>query len=154
MNFVRSGFLTAVYALPIGVAGPLQRLERLVDPAALGRPARDVLLKAAGALQHVAADRRVERQLHLIDGDAVGRELDRLLDAALPVLFGLAEHAGDEIDVDLRKPERLRELVGAEDLGRPVRAAVQLEDVIVEVLDAEAEPRHAQVANRRELASR
>ena len=85
------------------VAGVLQRLERLVDPAALGRPARDVLLKAAGALQHVAADRRVERQLHLIDGDAVGCELDRLLDAALPVLFGLAEHAGDQIDVDLRK---------------------------------------------------
>ena len=97
------------------VAGLLQRVERLVDPAALGRPARHVLLEAAGALQHVAADRRVERQLHLVDGDAVGRELDRFLDAALPVLLGLAEHARDEVDVDLRKPERLRKLIGAEE---------------------------------------
>ena len=72
--------------------------------------------------------------------------------AALPVLFGLAEHAGDEIDVDLRKLERLRELIRAEHLGRAMRAAVQLEDVVVEVLDAEAEPRHAQVADRGELA--
>ena len=57
-------------------------------------------------LQLVAADRGVEWQLHLIDGDAVRFELERLLDAGAPVLFGLAKHAGDEVDVDLREGER------------------------------------------------
>ena len=71
--------------------------------------------------------------------------------AALPVLLGFAEHARDQIDVDLRKAERLRELVGAEDLRRSVRAPVHLEDVVVEILDAEAEPRHAHLANRGEF---
>jgi hypothetical protein len=110
-----------------------------------------VLLKASGTLQHIAADRRVEGQLHLINGDTVGCELDRFLDAALPVLLGLAEHARDEIDVDLRKAERLRILIRAENLCRPVRAAVHLENVIVKVLDAKAQPRDAQIANRGEL---
>ena len=49
------------------------------------------------------------------------------------------------------KPERLRELIGAEDFRRSVRAPVDLEDVIVEVLDAEAETRHAHLANGGEL---
>ena len=34
-----------------------------------------------------------------------------------------------------------------------MRAAVQLEDLIVEVLDAETEPRDADAANRRQLRS-
>ena len=40
---------------------------------------------------------------------------------------------------------------GASDLRRPVRAAVQLEDLVVEVLDAQAQPGHADAANRRQL---
>ena len=39
----------------------------------------------------------------------------------------------------------------AADLRRSMRAAVQLEDAIVEVLDAEAEARDAQLADRGEL---
>ena len=49
------------------------------------------------------------------------------------------------------KPSAARELVGAVDLRRAVRAAVELEDVVVEVLDAEAQPRDADVADRLEL---
>ena len=71
--------------------------------------------------------------------------------ARAPVRVGLAEHAGDQIDVDLREAERARLLVDAVDLRRAVRAAVQLENPIVEVLDAEAEPRDAELAERGEL---
>ena len=49
------------------------------------------------------------------------------------------------------KAERSREGVGAADLGRPVRAAVQLQDLVVEVLDAQTQSGHADAANRREL---
>ena len=49
------------------------------------------------------------------------------------------------------KPERTRECVCAADFGRPVRAAVQLEDAIVEVLDAQAEAGHAHPADGRQL---
>ena len=64
----------------------------------------------------------------------------------LPVLVGLAEHAGDQVDVDLREVERARERDRPDDLRRAVRAAVELEDAIVEVLDAEAEARDAHAA--------
>ena len=42
-------------------------------------------------------------------------ERDRLATCLAPVLIGLLDHAGDQIDVDLRKPDGARELVGAED---------------------------------------
>ena len=76
--------------------------RRLVDqfatsPSTIASPVRSDL-----------ADRRVERQLHLVDGHAVGRHRDRLLDARAPVRVGLAEHAGDEVDVDLRKVRATR----------------------------------------------
>ena len=58
---------------------------------------------------------------------------------------------GDQVDVDLREADRLREPVDTVDLRRPVRPAVQLEDPVVEVLDAEAEPRDAHLADRLEL---
>ena len=73
-------------------------------------------------------------------------------DAGVPVLVGLAEHAGDEIDVDLREAERPRDRVGAVDFRRAVRPAVGLENRVVEVLDAEAEARDADLADGRELA--
>ena len=69
----------------------------------------------------------------------------------MPVGFGLAEHAGDQVDVDLREAEAARRVVSAADLGRSMRAAVELEDAIVEVLDAEAEPRDTHRADRGKL---
>ena len=68
-----------------------------------------------------------------------------------PVLLGLAEHAGDEVDIDLREAERARLLVRGEDLRRPVRPPVQFEDLVAEVLDAQAETRHAHAADGRQL---
>ena len=58
---------------------------------------------------------------------------------------------GDQVDVDLREVERARELVGRADLRRAVRAAVDLQDAIVEVLDAQAQARDAHLADRRQL---
>ena len=100
------------------------------------------------------ADRGVERQLHLVDGHAVRLERQRLLDAGAPVRLGLAEHAGDEVDVDLGKVERARRAIRLRDFRRPVRAAVDLEDAIVEVLDPEAQPRHAHAPDGGELGVR
>ncbi len=133
------------------IAGGLERFKRFLHPAPLGRPARPRLVEAVGALQQVAADRRVERQLHLVDGDAVGLERQRLVDAVAPVLVGLAQHPGDEVDVDLREVERPRELVGAVHLGRAMRASVGGEDLVVEVFDAKAEPGHAEPADDAKL---
>src|SRR5262245_49516066 len=62
-----------------------------------------------------------------------------------------ADHAGDQVDVDLREAEAAGEGVGAGDLRRAMGAAVQLEDVIVEVLDTEAQARHADVTDHRQL---
>ena len=81
-----------------------------------------------------------------------GCERQRLLDRVVPVLLGLAEHAGDEVDVDLREVERARLLVGAKDLRRSVRPAVQLEHLVAEILDAEAQARDAEAADDRQLA--
>src|SRR4029450_13288459 len=53
---------------------------------------------------------------------------------------------------DLREGERACAGVGLLDLARAVRPAVDLEDVVVEVLDAEAEARHAHLPDRGELA--
>src|SRR5262249_44980295 len=89
--------------------------------------------------------------LHLIDGHAVWRKRERAIDARAPVLVRLAEHAGDEIDVDLRESQLARERVGAVDFGRAMGAAVQLENPAVEVLDAEAEARDAEIPDRAEL---
>jgi len=132
------------------IAGALERREGVRNPAPLQVPARN-RSHVSGTLQQIAADRGVVRQLHLINGDAVGRQRDRALDALLPVLVGFPEHPRDQVDVDLRKIQRACVLVNAEDLRRLMRAAVQIEDPVVEVLDAETEPRHAEPAQRREF---
>ena len=101
-------------------------------------------------LEEILADRRIERQLHLVDRHAVRRQ-STVRECSPPSSLGFAEHAGDEIDVDLGKTQVARFLIDAHDLGRAVGAAVGLEDAVAEVLDAEAEPRHSDAANRRQL---
>ena len=71
--------------------------------------------------------------------------------ARAPVGVALADHAGDEIDVDLREVEPPRLPVDPVDLRRAVGASIELENSIVEVLDSQAEPRHAELAQRGEL---
>src|SRR6185295_17713073 len=133
------------------VAGTLERLERLLHPSSLRGPVHDRLREQLRALQKVLADRRVEGELHLVDRDAVRFELQRLLDAAAPVLLGLAQHAGDEVDVDLREVERASGAIRLADFRRAMRAAVDLEDAVVEILDAEAQTRDAHSPDGGEL---
>ena len=85
-------------------------------PAPLGRPVGDRLREPAGALSRLPLI-VVLYGTHLIHRHAVGRQLQRAINAALPIVVRLSEHAGDEIDVDLRKVQRAREFIGAADLG-------------------------------------
>ena len=80
-----------------------------------------------------------------------GREVDRLRDADLPVVPRLADHAGDEVDVDLREAEVARPAVRPVDFVFEMSPAVVFEDLRLEVLDAEAQPGDAHVAERFEL---
>lgn len=88
---------------------------------------------------HVLRKDRVIRQLHLVDGDALGCELQRLLDAILPVVPGLTHHACDEVDVHLLEAEFLAPAVGFEDFRGTMGSAIDLEDAVIKVLDAQAQ---------------
>src|ERR1035437_1727384 len=121
-----------------GVAGLLHLGKRVVHPAALGRPVGHrghTLSKHA----HFLRDGGVEGYFHLVDRDTVRRKRNGLADTLPPVLFGLADHARNEVDIDLRKPDGARELVRYVDLLRAVGAPVSLQDLLVEVLNSQAE---------------
>ncbi len=68
-----------------------------------------------------------------------------------PVRFGLFDHAGNEVDVNLREPNAARVVVAANDLAAVMGAAVDFQNVIVEILHAQAQARDAQLANGLEL---
>ena len=93
---------------------------------------------------HLVIDRRVERDFHLVDRDAVGRQVDRLADAVLPVLLGLVEHSGNQVDVDLGESDPPGGFVRLIDFSGKMGPAVALENVVVEVFDAQAQPGDAQ----------
>src|SRR5262249_15287031 len=69
-----------------------------------------------------------------------------------PVAFGLVQHARDQIDIDLGETDRADEIIRPVDLLRPMSAAVDLEDMIVEVFNSKAEPRNADLLDDFELA--
>ena len=64
----------------------------------------------------------------------------------LPLVPGFADHAGDQVDVDLIEPEIARPGVGAIDFVGEMGSAVGFQNLVVEVLDAQAQARDAQVA--------
>jgi hypothetical protein len=97
--------------------------------------------------QDVGTDRRVVGQFHLIDGHAVRIQFQRALDVEPPVGVGFPQHARNQVDVDLRKANRAGVGIGAGDFRRPMRAAVDIKDPIVEVFDAQAQARHAKLAD-------
>ncbi len=134
------------------VSRALERLEGLSDPAAFLFPVGDRATQLSRSLEQVAADRRVVGQLHLVDGHAVGRELERLVDADAPVLVGLPHHPRDQVDVDLREAELPRVLEDAVDLRRAMGTSVDLENAVVEVLDAETEAGNAELTDRGQFA--
>ena len=80
-----------------------------------------------------------------------GCKLDRAPDRVAPLLFRFAHHAGDQIDVDLREIDFARPVVGAIDFRRKMRAAIRRENLVVEMFDAEAQSRDADLLERFEL---
>ena len=102
---------------PCVIARGLERGKRLADPAPFRRPVRDRLGEPSGAFQQVTADRRVVWKLHLVDRHAVWSERNGLAHAVLPIVLGLAQHARDQIDIDLSEVERARLFVGTEYFG-------------------------------------
>ena len=61
----------------------------------------------------------------------------------LPIFFRLAHHARDQIDIDLRKSNRPRVIIRPRHFFRTMRAPVDFENMIVEIFDPQAQPRHA-----------
>src|SRR5713226_7261038 len=122
-----------------GIAGFSKLVERILDPGAFGGPighaGRWTILAGYGQL--LGKD-GIEWQLHLIDRDAVGTQLDRLADAIPPVIPIFTDHAGDEINVDLIKLRVLDPAIAAIDFLREMRPAVGLQDGVAEVFDAQA----------------
>ena len=80
-----------------------------------------------------------------------GCELERLLDAARQFSSVSPSMPAMRSMLICGKPSDRANVVGAEDLRRPVRAPVELEDLVVEVLDAQAETRDADAANGGQL---
>ena len=136
------------------IAGLAHLVEGVADPGPLGRPvghaAAGERLVLADDAQLLRED-RVERQFHLVDGDALRCQGQRLGDALLPVVPRFADHAGDQVDVDLVEAEVARPAVGAVDLLLQMRPAVVFENLRIEILDAQAEARDAQLAQRFQL---
>lgn len=120
--------------------------EGFVDPAAFGFPVGDGGGEFAGG-RHVLIDGGVEGDFHLVDRDGIGLELEGLLDVALPVVVGFVKHTGDEVDVDLGEAGVAGSLVGLVNFFGAVGAAVEFEDVGVEVFHAEGEAGDAEGAD-------
>src|SRR5688572_23524922 len=124
--------------------------ERVIDPRTLLAPTCD--LRDSARLTRILGDAGVVRDFHLIDRDAVGVHRDSSLDGVLPLVLGLAEHAGDQVDVDLREADVARPCIRLPDLRRLMSPAVDRQDLVVEVLDAQRQPRHADFLDRAQLA--
>src|SRR5207253_9503289 len=88
---------------------------------------------------------------HLINRHAVRRKSDGLPDALTPVVPSLADHAGDEVDVDLLESQVSGPAERAVDFLFKVGPAIELEDLWIKVLNAQAQSRHAHFAERFEL---
>ena len=69
-----------------------------------------------------------------------------VLRTLFPVLLRFLDHARDEVDVDLREANVARINVSARNLFAVMRAAIDLEDVIVK-FSTKAEARDAKIAN-------
>ncbi len=93
-------------------------------------------------------------QFHLIDRHAVGGQFDRLGDAIFPVVPRFADHAGDQVDVDVRKAGLLDPVPGFVNFARQMGPTVFFEHAVAEILDSQTESRNAQIAQRLHLGLR
>ena len=96
----------------------------------------------------LSGDRGVEGHFHLVDGDRIGVHRDGLFDGRFPFVFDFAQHAGDQVDVDLLEADLAHPLVGAEDFGRLVGAAVGGEHLVIEMFDAQRKASDADLLDR------
>ena len=103
-------------------------------------------------LARVLGDAGIVRHFHLVDGERIGIELKRLVDGVFPLVFGLAQHARDQVDVDLSEADIARGLISPPDFRRFMSAAVDRQDLFVEMLDAQAQPGDADFLDGLELA--
>ena len=66
----------------------------------------------------------------------------------MPVLVGFADHASNQIDVDLRKADLLQPTVGFENLRREMCPAVFFQNLVLKILDPQRDPRDADFFKR------
>jgi hypothetical protein len=79
---------------------------------------------------------RVVGKLHLVDGHAVRGKIDGFADTGVPILLRLADHTGDEVDIDVGEANVPDPFVRFIDLGAFVSTTVLSENSVVEILDA------------------
>ena len=72
--------------------------------------------------------------------------------AFFPIISGFAHHSRDQVDINLRKVNGSGEFVRPDDFLRPVRASVRFEDLVVEILDSQAEARYTQILDYAQFA--
>src|SRR5687768_16552079 len=118
------------------VAGGRELIKRVIDPCTLRGPVGNWRLDVIA--ENVFRVDRVKGELHLVNGHAIGLQLERPSYGFAPLVIIIADHAGDEIDINVRKTSGLDPGPGAVNFMRLVCAAVFAEDLVIEMLDAEA----------------
>src|SRR5262245_16285977 len=131
------------------VAARLELFVGVIEPAPLRRPVGDGRVESF--LDHFARNDRVVGKLHLIDSHRIRLKLDGAADGVAPSLVRFAHHPGDKVNIDLREIDFARPVVCAIYLSRKMGAAVSRQNVVIEMLDAEAQSRDADLFQRFEL---
>ena len=97
------------------------------------------------------SDSGIERDFHLVDGARVGIHRNGFGDSLFPLVGSLPEHPGDQIDIDLREADLPCPGISPANLRRAMGSAIDPEHLIVEMLDAETQPRYADLLDRLEF---
>lgn len=124
-------------------------IKGFIDPTAFSFPVGDGGLDSV--LTDFFGDQGIEGEFHLVDGDVIGGEFENFINAGGPVFIGFADHAGDEVDIDLGEADFPDPVPGAEDLGREMGTTVFFEDLVVEIFNAKREAGDPDIAEGFEL---
>ena len=84
----------------------------------------------------------------MVNCNTVRCHLDGLGHTGFPVILCLLQHAGNQVDIDLLETHLAGVLIRAVNFPTAMGAAVDLKDVIVEILHAQAQTRHADLVQR------
>jgi hypothetical protein len=118
-----------------GVADVFEGLEGVRRPRVFGRPVRQADLSSG---LHGAVQRRVVSEFELVDGDAIRRELDHLVDGSAPCVGAFAGQPCQQIDVDLVESRVACLFVGFEAFAYGNVPPIGPQNVVVQCLEAEA----------------